>query len=81
MKINSYGLAWNPNKPGWLASGGDDGLLVIWDISAGIKSSTAVEVDPTITYTGHTSVVEDVSWHRHNNNLVGSVSDDKTLKL
>jgi histone-binding protein RBBP4 len=32
-----YGLAWNPNKIGVLASGSDDGRVFLWDINSECK--------------------------------------------
>eukprot|EP01027_Heterolobosea_sp_BB2_P023741 GEZU01035723.1.p1 GENE.GEZU01035723.1~~GEZU01035723.1.p1 ORF type:complete len:463 (-),score=143.98 GEZU01035723.1:116-1504(-) len=75
-----YGLSWNSVSTGKIASGGDDGLVCVWDIGAtGVKANQ--ELDAMIIYTGHTSVVEDVSWHKHHDCLLSSVSDDRTLRI
>lgn len=38
-------------------------------------------VDVNTTFTGHTAVVEDVSWHLLHESLFGSVADDQKLKI
>lgn len=74
-----YGLAWNPHKEGNLISGSDDSLICSWDIGTATKTSHIVEA--AATYTGHTSVVEDVAFHLHHANLFGSVGDDAKLMI
>jgi len=74
-----YGLAWNPHEEGHLISGSDDSLICAWDINAATKTSHVLE--PTATYTGHASVVEDVAFHLHHANLFGSVGDDAKLMI
>ena len=75
-KKEGYGLSWNNNKSGYLASASDDSLICIWDISNGEKELTALS-----TLIGHTSVVEDVAWHPLHNFKLASVGDDKKLIL
>ena len=48
-------------------------------MSQGTKTSHVLEA--TATYTGHTSVVEDVAYHLHHQNLFGSVGDDCKLMI
>ena len=74
-----YGLAWSPHEEGHLISGSDDSLICAWDINAATKTSHVLE--PKATYTGHTSVVEDVAYHLHHANLFGSVGDDAKLMI
>jgi histone-binding protein RBBP4 len=74
-----YGLQWNPHEQGHLISGSDDSLICSWDINGSSKASHILE--PTATYTGHTSVVEDVAFHLHHSNLFGSVGDDAKLMI
>lgn len=78
-KKEGYGLCWNPKISGRLASGSDDGIVCIWDIES--KGKLKGEVSPTITYTDHGDVVEDVNWHKHHETILASVSDDKLLRM
>ncbi|MBZ3884770.1 Histone-binding protein RBBP4 [Sciurus carolinensis] len=74
-----YGLSWNPNLSGHLLSASDDHTICLWDISAVPKEGKVVDVK-TI-FTGHTAVVEDVSWHLLHESLFGSVADDQKLMI
>lgn len=74
-----YGLAWSPHEQGQLLSGSDDCIICTWDISHGTKTSNIL--NPTATYSGHTSVVEDVAYHQHHPQLFGSVGDDCKLMI
>ena len=42
--------------------------------------SGSSEISPMTPFTGHSDVVEDVSWHPFHENILASVSDDKSLK-
>lgn len=53
--------------------------ICLWDISAVPKEGKIVEAK-TI-FTGHTAVVEDVSWHLLHESLFGSVADDQKLMM
>ncbi|XP_018652867.1 putative retinoblastoma-binding protein 4 (rbbp4) [Schistosoma mansoni] len=68
-----YGLSWNPNLNGYLLSASD------WDINATPKEGRII--DAQTIFTGHTSVVEDVSWHPLHESIFGSVADDKKLMI
>eukprot|EP00995_Heteronema_vittatum_P008819 NODE_406_length_1404_cov_235.117343_g300_i0.p1 GENE.NODE_406_length_1404_cov_235.117343_g300_i0~~NODE_406_length_1404_cov_235.117343_g300_i0.p1 ORF type:complete len:408 (+),score=160.66 NODE_406_length_1404_cov_235.117343_g300_i0:99-1322(+) len=86
MKLNGhrkegYGLAWNPRKEGTLASGSDDALICIWDITGGLDRNTTREMHATATLSGHQDVVEDVCWHPLHDTILTSVGDDKALKI
>lgn len=39
------------------------------------------QIEPVATYTGHTSVVGDISWHSTQENIFASVGDDKMLMM
>ncbi|ANB11486.1 Hat2p [Sugiyamaella lignohabitans] len=71
---NGYGLTWNPVRAGLLATGSDDSTVAIWD------TNKEGEIRPSIVYSHHTDIVNDVDWHREGN-LLGSVSDDKSLLI
>ncbi|XP_045440863.1 histone-binding protein RBBP4 isoform X5 [Pipistrellus kuhlii] len=74
-----YGLSWNPNLSGHLLSASDDHTICLWDISAVPKEGKVV--DAKTIFTGHTAVVEDVSWHLLHESLFGSVADDQKLMI
>ncbi|XP_075705220.1 uncharacterized protein LOC142728493 [Rhinoderma darwinii] len=74
-----YGLSWNPNLSGNLLSASDDHTICLWDISAVPKEGKVV--DAKTSFTGHTAVVEDVSWHLLHESLFGSVADDQKLMI
>ena len=74
-----YGLSWNPNLSGHLLSASDDHTICLWDISAVPKEGKVL--DAKIIFTGHTAVVEDVSWHLLHESLFGSVADDQKLMI
>uniref|UniRef100_A0A8C2D0K3 Retinoblastoma binding protein 4 n=1 Tax=Cyprinus carpio TaxID=7962 RepID=A0A8C2D0K3_CYPCA len=74
-----YGLSWNPNLSGCLLSASDDHTICLWDISTVPKEGKIV--DAKTIFTGHTAVVEDVSWHLLHESLFGSVADDQKLLI
>ncbi|KAK2570543.1 Histone-binding protein RBBP7 [Acropora cervicornis] len=83
-----YGLSWNPNLNGNLLSASDDFTVCLWDISNIAKAfmyrteyKEAKTMDASRIFTGHTAVVEDVSWHLLHDSLFGSVADDHKLMI
>ena len=46
-----------------------------------MAAKEAKTVDAMTIYNGHTSVVEDVSWHLLHESLFGSVADDQKLMM
>lgn len=73
-----YGLSWSPFKEGYLLSGSNDSNICLWDVSSMAHDTV---LDPKATYQVHEDVVEDVSWHLKNENLFGSVGDDRRLAI
>lgn len=53
--------------------------ICLWDISASPKEGKII--DAKTIFTGHTAVVEDVSWHLLHESLFGSVADDQKLMM
>ncbi|CAB9496092.1 Probable histone-binding protein lin-53 [Seminavis robusta] len=81
-----YGLCWSPHQAGYLLSGSEDNTLCLWDVQNVIGKGPAsnapgTQIQPKTILRGHTDVVEDVDWHYKDPNMVGSVSDDKTVRL
>lgn len=74
-----YGLSWNPNLSGHLLSASDDHTICLWDINANPKENSVI--DAKTIFTGHSAVVEDVSWHLLHESLFGSVADDQKLMI
>ena len=75
-----YGLDWSPHTEGSLLSGSDDHTICTWDIKS-TSSKASATLQPTRVFKAHTSVVEDVAWHRHHKSLFGSVGDDHKLMM
>ncbi|EHB11403.1 Histone-binding protein RBBP4 [Heterocephalus glaber] len=74
-----YRFSWNPNLSGHLLSASDDHTICLWDISAVPKEGKVV--DAKTMFTGHTAVVEDVSWHLFHESLFESVANDQKLMI
>lgn len=53
--------------------------VCLWDIGGGPKEGKVL--DAKSIFTGHTAVVEDVSWHLLHESLFGSVADDQKLMM
>ena len=45
------------------------------------KKGESMSVAATATRTGHTAGVQDVQWHAHNEQMFGSVGDDKQVRV
>ncbi|KAJ4826943.1 adenyl-nucleotide exchange factor [Turnera subulata] len=73
-----YGLSWSPFKQGYLLSASHDHRICLWDVSATAQGKTLGAIH---IYKAHESVVGDVSWHLKNDNLFGSVGDDRQLMI
>ena len=72
--LEGYGLSWSPHDTGHILSGSNDNLICLWDIT-----EAGLEVNPRDTRNYHTSVVEDVDWHKMYPTFFGSVGDDSKL--
>ncbi|KAJ8972197.1 hypothetical protein NQ317_011585, partial [Molorchus minor] len=59
--------------------GSDDHTICLWDINATPKENRII--DAKTIFTGHTAVVEDVTWHLLHESLFGSVADDQKLMI
>ena len=67
------GLKWNPSQ-GYLASGGNDNLVLVWDSRLDF---------PVHTFDEHKSAVRALAWWPHNSSLLltGGGTVDKTIKF
>lgn len=73
-KDNGYGLSFNPRTKGELLSCSDDGTIALWNVMG-------TNTSPSKAVTTHEDIVNDCTWHEFNENLFGSVSEDKTLQI
>ncbi|GAB2219468.1 hypothetical protein Drorol1_Dr00007104 [Drosera rotundifolia] len=71
-----YGLSWSPFREGYLLSGSNDHKICLWDVGSVPQGGV---LDAKNIFLAHENVVEDVSWHTKNENLFGSVGDDRLL--
>jgi histone-binding protein RBBP4 len=78
-----YSMEWSPHNQGILATGSEDTTVKLWDVNVALesKATPGTQIKAMTTLTGHTDVVEDVDWHATTPNLLGSVSDDKTIRI
>nr|CAH8840589.1 unnamed protein product [Trichobilharzia regenti] len=74
-----YGLSWNVSLSGHLLSASDDQTICLWDINA--APLDGCNLNAMAIFTGHHSVVEDVSWHLFHGHVFGSVADDNKLMI
>lgn len=78
-----YGLCWSHHNAGSMVTSGEDQTVCLWDVGAAIggKSENGHQMKPVSMFLGHTDVVEDVDWHHRDANLVGSVGDDRSIRI
>lgn len=73
---NGFGLSWNKFKQGQLLSGSDDKTVVLTDTTRLDDNDGFVQ-----RFSDHSDIVNDVKWHMFDENLFGTVSDDKRMLL
>lgn len=73
---NGYGLSWSLYKDNYLLSSSDDHTVVLTNAGELDKNNGRIH-----KFTAHSDIVNDVKWHSFDENLFGSVSDDKHLLL
>jgi histone-binding protein RBBP4 len=71
-----FALQWSVQTPYYVASGGDDKVVCLWDCAPLTK-----EIQPATVLKGHSDSVQDVSFHCVNQDLIASASTDKTVRL
>lgn len=67
-------ISWNRNEP-FIASGGDDGVLNIWDLRQ-FESKT-----PIATFKHHTKPITTVEWHPHDSTVLATGGADDQIAL
>jgi histone-binding protein RBBP4 len=90
-RIAGFGLDWNPSRAGVVASGSDDQQVILWDIEDHTddmgtqefrqRNNGTAEVNPLLTLIGHTDTVHEVSWHKSQEHILASCSEDKSCRL
>jgi len=68
-------LDWNPNDP-FLVSGGDDGMVKVWDLR-----NFGGQCDPVAKFKHHTGPVTSVEWHRDDSTVFASSGEDHQVAL
>lgn len=78
-----YALEWSRKRPGILLTGSDDTTVRMWDVAAATtsKSEPGTQIQPMATFSGHSKTVEDVDWHAKDENMFGSVGDDRIIHI
>jgi len=68
-------IDWNPSEP-FLISGGDDGIVKVWDLRTfgGIS-------DPVASFKHHTSPVTSLEWHKDDSTVFASSGADDQIAL
>lgn len=72
-----FGLSWSELKEGVLASGSNDGKVLLWDIN----QQTTGTVPFTSQFEGHVSSVNDVAFHKSWTNVLASGDDQGNIFL
>ena len=67
-------LDWNPNDP-FLVSGGDDGMVKVWDLR-----NFGGQCDPVAKFKHHTGPVTSVEWHRDDSTVFASSGEDHQVR-
>mmetsp|Transcript_286 Transcript_286/g.515 ORF Transcript_286/g.515 Transcript_286/m.515 type:complete len:433 (+) Transcript_286:101-1399(+) len=80
-KKEGYGLSWSPFHAGHVISGGEDAIICYWDVDTLNLSKSGSSLDPLHVFKAHSSVIEDVAFHRQHASVFGSVGDDKHLMI
>jgi histone-binding protein RBBP4 len=83
-KREGYGMDWNPIEEGTLATASADTSICIYKLEADLGlcgTRPTVDLSPAATLSGHSDVVDGVSWHPHHSTVLASCSFDKQLRI
>ncbi|KAJ9466841.1 Histone acetyltransferase type B subunit 2 [Diplonema papillatum] len=91
-KDEGFALSWNKKREGLLASGADDGLVIIWDLEDHVSPSELTKFEnghsantkgiaPLVVLKGHVAEVQGVDFHPSHQHLLFSVSDDRSMRI
>lgn len=68
-------ISWNPKESQFMISGGDDGLLCVWDL----RQFGANGASPVATFKQHTAPVTTVEWHPTETTVFASGGADDVI--
>lgn len=77
-------MEWSKLKNGLLLTGSEDTTVQLWDVNGVLgakKADPGTQIKPLTTFKGHTKVVEDVDWHPKDDQMFGSVGDDRVVRI
>jgi hypothetical protein len=77
--MEAYSVEWCSQTNWLVASGADDGVLRVWDVSTAASGSK--KIAPLHSLSGHTEAVEALSWSNFHEKVIASCGDDKRLLL
>lgn len=70
-------ISWNKKETQFLLSGGDDGLIRVWDL----RQFNANGASPMATFKQHHAPVTTVEWHPHETTVFASGGADDQITL
>lgn len=68
-------LSWNKLVANLIATGGDDGVLSVWDLRTFSSSSSGETPSPLARFTSHQTPITSLEWHPSDESML-AVSDD-----
>ena len=68
--VDGFAVAWNPLKPSWIATGGNDGSLSLWDSEA-----LQQPAKPLLATVAHEGPLNDLSFSKHGPQLTTAGED------
>lgn len=78
VNVNS----WNKMEKAFILSGGDDGIVKVWDLRKFRRTSTSgMEYTPVATFKHHTDSITSVEWHPTDSTVFAASSDDNMITL
>merc|ERR550537_860813 len=77
--MEAYSVEWCSQTNWLVASGADDGVLRVWDVSTAASGSK--KIAPLHSLSGHADALEDLSWSHFHPQVIASCGDDRSLLL